>query len=142
MVRESQSQVNLNNIPGEIQSLKTEIPTLARAPTRVAGKSATAELIKIWGAPGCAQSVNPSSPGEYQEGLGRVRPAGAKMPRAAPRRLPLPSWAVPDAQRPSGAAGSAGLRSEAQEAVRAAGSGRLPQLRRASGSSFRPSVAE
>lgn len=49
MVSESQSQVNLNNIPGEIQSLKTETPTRARAPARLARKSATAELIKIRG---------------------------------------------------------------------------------------------
>lgn len=119
MVSESQSQVNLNNIPGEIQSLKTETPTRARAPARVAGKSETADLIKIRGLPGLAQSVNPSSPGGCQGGLGRARPAGAKMPTAAPRRLPLPSWAVPDALRPAWAAGRAGLRSEAQEAVQA-----------------------
>lgn len=52
MVSESQSQVNLNNIPEEIQSLKTETPTRARAPARLAGLGAKAELIKIKGLPG------------------------------------------------------------------------------------------
>lgn len=45
MVSESQTQVNLNNIPGEIQSLKTETPTRATAPARLAGKCAAAEFI-------------------------------------------------------------------------------------------------
>lgn len=53
MVSETRSRVNLNNIPGEIQSLKTETPTLVRErPARLAGKSAPAELIKIKGLPG------------------------------------------------------------------------------------------
>lgn len=77
-----------------------------------------------------------------QGGLGRARPAVAKMPTATQRRLPLPSWAAPNALHPKGAAGRARLRSEAKEAVLAAGSGRLLQPRRASGSSFRPSVAK
>lgn len=63
MVSESQSHVNLNIIPGEVQSLKTETPTRARAPARLAEKSATAKFIEIRGLPGSARSVNPSSPG-------------------------------------------------------------------------------
>lgn len=38
-VSESQSQVNLNNIPGEIQSLKTETPTRGSAPARLEGRA-------------------------------------------------------------------------------------------------------
>lgn len=63
MVSESMSQINLNNMSGEIQSLKTETPTRARAPARLEGKSATTELIKIRVLPRRARSVNPSSPG-------------------------------------------------------------------------------
>lgn len=70
------------------------------------------------------------------------RSGGAEMPAGALRKLPLPSWAAPDAPRLAGAAGRVGLRSEAQEAAQAARSRRLLQPRLASGSSFRPGTAK
>ncbi|XP_011814483.1 PREDICTED: uncharacterized membrane protein C3orf80 homolog [Colobus angolensis palliatus] len=63
------------------------------------------------------------------------------MPTAAPRGLPLPFREALDALPPAQAVGRARLRSEARAAAWAASSSRLPQPRRAAGSSSRPSVA-